>query len=379
MNVEESKETEDIPTMAINQCGRIVWNRDFVMKQSDEQLCGLLAHEAGHIWNDTFGRQDWRDHQLWNIATDIMINYLLTQDGMTLPEGGWVPDANGDIKLPTKDQKGKIINVAKLTCEEVYDAVEAVAEKVGIAIPGDPNGDGDGHGGWDQHIKDNSMDEEDKEAEKNKWKKVAIEAATAAKMRGKLSSAMERHCGDLLEPEVDWRTVLYQFITNNLPYNYTMVRPGKKSYSTGVYFPTTLREELEVLVAIDTSGSIDKDEYNKFLTEALDIAGAFKQIKMRIIWWSTRVAEGDDMEVTTSNRKDILAHQPRTGGTTMSCVADYCNDKNYQPPVVVMLTDGEIEYDPKLIPSPHIFVVSKRGNTEIVEKLGRTVKLRLDK
>ena len=374
MQVDQAKETDEIPTMGIMQSGKILWNPEFVTKQTDEQLCGLLAHEAGHIWNDTFKREGWRDAKLWNIATDIMINYLLKQDGMTLPDGGWVPDDNGDIKLPTEDKKGKVINVSHMTCEEVYDLCESVAVKVPGGGDGDPNGEG-GHGGWDKHIKEPGMSEEEKNAQSGKWKKIATEAACAAKMRGKLSAGMARHCGELLEPEVDWRTVLYQYITNNLPYNYTMVMPGRKTHSTGIYYPTTLKESLEVMVCMDSSGSITSGEQNKFLTEALAIANSFQQVEMRVLWWHTQVSDGDDIKYDGSNYDDIVDHKPKTGGTTMGCVKEYIEEKGYNPPLIVMLTDGEIESDPELYECPHLFVISKAGKKDHVQELGTTVKL----
>lgn len=65
----------------------IYYNPEFLSNQTfDEQLFSL-AHEICHIRSNHIMRSKDKDMQLWNIATDAVINMLLVNDGLTMPEG----------------------------------------------------------------------------------------------------------------------------------------------------------------------------------------------------------------------------------------------------------------------------------------------------
>lgn len=49
---------------------------------------GVIAHECCHLIYDSFGRQGGRQHKLWNVATDMAINFRLKEMGVSLPS--WV-------------------------------------------------------------------------------------------------------------------------------------------------------------------------------------------------------------------------------------------------------------------------------------------------
>jgi predicted metal-dependent peptidase len=186
-----------------------------------------------------------------------------------------------------------------------------------------------------------------------------------------LPGELERIVGDIVNPKIDWRKKLYQFITKDLPVDFTMKRPGKRFYSTGVYLPSVIRENIQVLIGIDVSGSIGSEEYNDFISEIVGIAKGFAQIKMRVIYWSTTVNEKDDVEVYGTGIDEIINHKVHeSGGTDMSCFKKYCVSKNYNSPLVIMFTDGFIESNPDVLPCKHLFVLSKNHSVEIVSKYG---------
>ena len=121
----QKHESEDLPTLAVNEYGHLFYNPKFVDELRMDELMAVLAHEAGHVATLTFQRKKGRNHTLWNIATDIVINYLLGLDGFTLPKGVLIPDHDGDIRLK---ELGFQINVSNLCAEEVYDALYRTPE-----------------------------------------------------------------------------------------------------------------------------------------------------------------------------------------------------------------------------------------------------------
>jgi len=388
MHVEQSKSDERVPTMGVNKFGRLYWNVEFTSKLADDELMGVMAHEAMHMAMLTFERENKRDHILWNIATDAVINYILVREGLKLPYGVLVPNSEGLLELDGKDGKF-IIDLNDKIAEDVYDELLNHAEEIeqGYGCGGEGgSGNGNYKGSIDSHLPGDQDSEgnstgEDKgkssqTANANKWKKTSIEASTMAKMRGTMSSHMDRMLNGIIEPKIDWRKKLNTFMTKEIPIDYTMRRPGRRYYSTGVYFPSTIRENLEIIVGLDISGSISDEEYAQFISECVGIANGFQQISMRLIWWACDVHPEDDIKVTTSNSRDIIKYEPKGGGgTTMSCFADHIKSKGYNSRVYVILTDGFIEDNPRLPDGNILYVLSKNGSDEIIKKSGEVCKL----
>ena len=380
MNIEQAIDVKEISTMAVNQFGDLYWNAEFVESMTFDELQAVLCHEAMHMATLSFPRAGKRDHMLWNMATDWAMNWLLKQEGFMLPKGALIPDDYGNIEIPTKKGKNKKIDISKFTAEEVYDHLLQEVETIKQAY-GTGKDDGSYKGGFDKHLPgDQGSDGEstgkgkhtsDYKANEEKWKGKTTEAAVHAKSRGHLPSSLERLIGNILEPKVDWRKMLHQFITKDLPVNYTMRTPGRRFHSTGVYMPSVVKENLEIVCAIDVSGSISDEEYNQFIGELLGIAGSFEQIKMRCIWWSTYVDERDDVEVSRGNEEAIRNHKVHnSGGTNLSCIKDYVEKKGITSKVFVYLTDGYVESKPQLTSGKHLFVISRGGDQKILEQLG---------
>ena len=84
----EIVEDETKPTMATD--GRkIYYNPEFVKDLLSEAIQGVLFHEGCHVIFEHHLRIGKRNHKLWNIACDYVINmYIVDVLGMSLPEGG---------------------------------------------------------------------------------------------------------------------------------------------------------------------------------------------------------------------------------------------------------------------------------------------------
>ena len=372
--------------MAVNQFGDLFWSENFVQKLTNEELRAVLCHETMHIATLTFQRKGRRDHTLWNIATDLVINWLLTQERFTLPKGVLLADHRGMYTFTSSKTKKQItIDLNAKNAEQVYDDLaknsKAIKEMVGADGEGNYEGQVGKHleGDKDSSGKSSGKGKDASSSAQNEqdWKRKAVEAATQAKMRGNMSAEMERVIGAVLTPVVDWRTRLFNFITNELPSDFTMRSPSRRFISTGVYTPSVLRESLEVIIGEDTSGSIGIEESKEFRSEVVGIMDSFRQVKIRYIGWANTVDPQDDYELNSNNKNELLDVKfKNSGGTTLQAFTEYIAEKDYKAKVIVILTDGYIESNP-VVPTGAtvLFVVSKNGSSEIVSKYGEVCSL----
>jgi len=201
------------------------------------------------------------------------------------------------------------------------------------------------------------------------------------------NSWMGRLLRENLQPQIDWRTHLRKSIQSCIPYDFTYSKPNKRSYSSGYYIPDTIKEQFEVTLAIDVSGSISDKEFSTFMAELKGILNSKPRIKVRTLFYSTEVDEKNDQIFTRSNLynlPDKLSVISTTGGNRESCIAEYLhnlkNDKNKSAlETMIYITDGYIEDNPVLYKSKNIiFVITPTGSDEIIKKIHKGTIIRLN-
>jgi hypothetical protein len=120
----------DIDTMAVDDYGNIYINPSYALKLTEDQVVGVLAHEAMHVITLSFFRKRGRNHHLWNIATDYIMNMYLFQDGFVMDEGGCDPVEKGD-RWVIPELKGKKtvkdLDITEMSADKLYDIIKDVA------------------------------------------------------------------------------------------------------------------------------------------------------------------------------------------------------------------------------------------------------------
>lgn len=72
----------------------IYYNPNFIESITDDQQTFIFAHEICHIAFEHIFRSESKDKDLWNIATDSVVNAFLKQDGLPIVEDGVdIPEA----------------------------------------------------------------------------------------------------------------------------------------------------------------------------------------------------------------------------------------------------------------------------------------------
>jgi len=349
-------------SMGVSSDGECIFSPDFVTSLSDEELKGVLCHEVMHCALEHLVRIDNRNPSIWNASVDIVVNNMLVKDGLHLPKDGLVPYQN-EIQLLEKHIK----NISEKSAEEIYDEVYSdirkKLDKVQKKLQDYINEHKDELQGFDEHLGEGSGDDKDskKKQKQNKlgqgnslkgklgkkesknWKKILVDAVTFAKQRGQLPAGMERLVDKVLETHIDWKALLYKYITNQIPIDYNWTKPSKRSFSTGVYMPGVEKEKIDIVVSIDTSGSISDDELSEFLSEVISIIRRFKNVDLTLISCDSKIHNVQTYKNATID--DALDFKlSGRGGTSHVPVYRWILENMPQAKLLINFTDGYTEF-----------------------------------
>lgn len=366
---------------------KLYYNREFIKSLTPDELLFLIGHEVMHCVYDHLGRKGSREHKLWNMANDYIVNYTLVKEKLgDMPKGGLYDDKYTD----------------EMTSEEVYRLLEQNQAKFQMTLDehlemdgsdGD-DGDGDGQGGQQITVTVQGgpdgppkLTEEDKQKIRNEIKAAVINAAQAVGA-GKVPAGVKRLIDAFTNPVMDWRTLLEMHIQSSIKDDYTFNRPSKRSWGVGggasVILPgSNFKDTVDVAVCIDTSGSMTDQMLRDFLSETKGIMETFDEFKLTLWTFDTQVY--NPKVFTPNNIDEIMDYEPAGGGGTMfECNWEFMRDPagagfadvegigdSIEPKKFVMFTDGypcgtwgEEDYCDTL------FVV--HGNTSIVAPWGMT-------
>ena len=93
-------ETEEVPTAGTDG-KRLLYNPKFFLSLTGQQRVGLLAHEVMHVVFMHMVRLHERDPYLWNVAGDYVINLVVRDAGLQLPQTDLIDDKYANM---TTDQ-----------------------------------------------------------------------------------------------------------------------------------------------------------------------------------------------------------------------------------------------------------------------------------
>lgn len=313
---------DGLPTACTN--GRDeMYGREFVDSLTDAEFRFLMLHECYHkmyrhltTWKNLHDIDATRA----NRACDYVINGKLSDmelgDFIKMPEGGCLDD-----------------KYRGMNAKQVFD------------ILGDSDDDEDGQGegtGIDDHDWEGAKEMSDEEAEALA-KEIDEAVRQGSVLAGKTGSGGNRDLNELLQTKKDWRELLRDYVTTTCAgkdYS-TWKKPNRRYIGMDMLMPSSISETMgELLVAIDTSGSIGQRELTRFLTEIKGICDQVKPSKVRLLYWDTEVC---GHEVYDETERDNIATSTKPqggGGTCVECVPMYMNEHGIKPELVIVLTDG---------------------------------------
>lgn len=254
----EYQELLDIDTAATDG-NKIYYNPEFLGGLTIEEQIFILAHEVCHIAFNHISRRKDKDKNLWNIATDAVINQLLKKDGLKM--------LDGLIDIPEAID---------------YDA-ETYYEKLLQEQKENPDFDrkagNDSHEMWENtDIKENgktdALEKEDDISEKDAFKKnrelkkKQLEDLKRSLIKDTVTSN-EFNMSNVGSASslIDWRYILKETINYDVDWSYKNV-----TIENGVITANLEDKALPVTeILLDTSGSINEDLLRTFLRECKNI------------------------------------------------------------------------------------------------------------
>ena len=398
----EFQASKDIATAGTD--GKVLlYNPKFVSGLSDKERTFLFAHEVCHVAFEHIFRSEGKDKQLWNIATDSVINALLKQDGLPMIEGGVdIPEA---VNYDAEEMYNKLLEEKKKQQEQQssqgnqqqQNSQEQTEEQADVGH--------DTHSLWDKAIEERKKEQQEQQKAKKESKKTAKdkekqddteqteqqtnefvekgeketfkqnkierrkqlqelskelaeqsshEAGTGIQRQGKKLSDI-----GIATPLIDWRKLLRQAV------KYDEEWTRKNARMRNGYFRHKVEEipipETEIL--LDTSGSVSETLLRNFLRECKNILA---NSKVKVGCFNTefhgftelrRVEDIDNMSF------------PIGGGTDFNAAVEAFSRR---VPNKIIFTDGEAPMPEKAVRNV-IWVVF--GNQQINPRGGKVINI----
>lgn len=369
---------------------RFYYNHEFIEKLNPKELQFLFGHEILHVVYDHMARKGSRDHDIFNVACDYAVNLDLVNNNIG--------------EKPTSVPCLYETKYAGLASEEIYELIKDEIKQKQQSQSGQSGQNNDQQGGsgnseldklidqlLDQHIdpsKQNNenesnsnndggsssgpvkMTEEERRRARDEMKEAIINAASQCQASN-LPLGVRRLINDLTNPQMDWRELLQMHLDGITPKDYSWTKPSRTSWHIDAILPGMIvDQELDICVAIDTSGSISDEQARDFLSEVAGIMAQYDEYKIHVWCFDTEVH--NPQIFTSDNLEDIVDYEVKGGGgTNFQANYDFMIENDIHPKRLVWFTDGydggtPLWGDPNYADS--LFVI--HGNDQIVPPYG---------
>ncbi len=339
----------------------------------------VLAHEALHCALGHFIRRGHRVQTRWDLACDFAINPLLLEEGLVPPAEAVALDL-----------------FRNMTAEEIYPCLEDDSNhetfdqhlydqsgeggQGGVSSSPPPDaapetsGGGRGNGeaaegaGADASTPGQTGAEaadrplpppaRDHERLAQQWQRYLASAAQQAQAAGRLSGGMARLIEGRLQPKLPWRTLLAHFFFDAARTDYNYMRPSRREGE--MIFPSRKSPHSDMVIALDTSGSVSDSELDQFIAEINAIKGSLP-VRITLLACDSRLAEGAPW-VFESWEACVFPHQvARGGGTSFRPVFSWVEQQGVRPDVLIYFTDALGMFPPQAPAYPVLWLVKGKA------------------
>lgn len=393
----------------------IYYNPDFLEKLSTDEQTFIFAHEVCHIAFNHILRSEGKNPQIWNTATDAVINQFLKRDGLKMVEGG--VDIADAVNYDAEQLYNKMMQEQQQNQSGSGNNQQDQNQEQQQNQSGSGNGQQDQnkeqqdvghdtHSLWEDAVKkhkeeraktsekkeslldrllNRKKEEQPKEkteiekkqeeleemGEKDAFKKNRDEKkqqleelkqaiAKQASTPGTSTNRDIRTVSDIgtAKPLIDWRYILREAITYDVDWSYK-----NATLEDGVL--TANLEEIptpETEIVLDTSGSINEILLKNFLRECKNI---LQQSRVKVGCFDTEFYGFHDIRT----EEDIESMKFEGGGGTDFDVAVNAFSRRVENKII--FTDGEASMPD--MPIDAIWIVF--GNEKINPKGGRVINI----
>lgn len=305
----------DIPTAATDGLN-LYFNPRWMMKHKPAEQLGVLIHEVLHVAYMHVARMKGLIHGIANQAADHVINLQILAKGFELPESRLADERFMGISME---------QVYKILLQEQKSDPDKGAGKLAAGGMGDdllplPPG-------------------ENAASIEKKVEQILVQATLRAKAEkappGSIPGDLERMVNSMLNSKLPWQRLLQRYIKAQAKDDYSWRRPNRR-YFPELTMPSLYSEKLEdLVVAVDTSGSVSDEEFSYMVSE---IASIFKMMKpncITLLQYDTRIHTITKIKSLMELRKCQFRGR---GGTSVGPVMEWA--EQHKPQVLLNFTDG---------------------------------------
>ncbi len=366
--------SQHIPTAATD--GQTVFvNPDFWNKLGTAEQDGVLLHEVLHAALLHVTRRAGRHVQIWNAAADIVINGMIMQAGFQLPQGA-LRETSIEY-LGTEEVYEIVLKKNQSPPELMIDLLDQAPEDsapLGNGVSPDQTGEGSGQEKSEQELgapKPSDEGQDPREAMESHWRNALEQAQLAAKTlaAGKMPAGIQREMPSVIAAQLDWRTYLWRYLTQT-PTDFQDF--DRRFVGQRIYLDSLAGESVQVLVCVDTSGSINNDEMQIFIGEVRQILSAYPHLRCELYYADAALYGPYELKYNS-----VLPPPQGGGGTDFRPFFDKIATHSFLwgRTVAIYLTDGYGTFPACLPKCPVLWVVTPGGLDFARFPFGETVRL----
>lgn len=272
---------------------RVEYNSDFLQRVEIGELEFVLANGAMHASLAHENRKNGRSGWLWQLATDYAVNDMLVENGMQRP-----------------DEASYSKRFSGLYAEEIYaelkddilrDELEYEAEDVDDVQESEQKRDN----------ANSEQEQGERVLEEQLFEEFTKAVLDAEDKRGELPHAIDRFFKIERSGKIDWREELKVALDKFHKDDYLLIPPNKKFLHLGIYLPSCVSNRFKLVIAIDSSGSVDEKLLNAFLSEINFLMSLIGNYQIDLL-----VSDEKIHSHTTFYSGDSLEYRLQGGGAT---------------------------------------------------------------
>jgi predicted metal-dependent peptidase len=229
---------------------KLEYNSDFLAKLELNEMEFVFANGAMHASLAHENRRNGRSGWLWQMATDYAVNDMLVENGMERPhEATYSKRFSG------------------LYAEEIYAQLKEDILRDELEYEADDVHDVENNNSEKENPRHVEQITQEQLLEEQLFEEFTKSVLEAEAKRDSLPHAIERFFHLEKGGKIDWRNELKAALDRYHKDDYTLIPPNKKFLHVGIYLPSCVSNKFQLVIAIDSSGSVDEKLLNEFLSE----------------------------------------------------------------------------------------------------------------
>lgn len=362
---------------AATDAKKIYFNYQYINQLHGSETQFVLAKQALHCALSHFARRGHRIKHRWDLACEYAINPLLLDEGFSAPPGTLIEDSfigmtaeeiycclqdkdDGDADISNNEDEGN---------DETTDPTETEGsnpppqEQQQNSDEGSADNSDNNHGSPQPA----TMSQQQQDNLSVQWQQRLAGAAQQAQQAGKLSESMARLVEFMLQPKLPWRALLARHMTATARDDYNYSRPSSRRGDPSIY-PSLRSSQVNMVVALDVSGSIGDKELNEFLCEIDAIKGQLRA-RISLLACDAELADGSPWIFESWEEFSLPKTFTGGGGTDFRPVFDWVEKQDQAPGLLVYFSDcvGKFpDYQPNY---PVIWLVKGREKVPFGQRI----------